>query len=148
MSIGAWRTRLSLQNHKRKSPFESYFQVRFEALRLTNPLVTYCTALIETLSTWSCRVCLFEWTPYRNKRDSVTLKLHFSLKLLYLLLWRVVLWQLQMTQIILLVVQHVYVIGLSILVVSPFSLIVYAFCLVTTKSRLILKNNTEAHWQK
>lgn len=70
MSIGAWRTRLSLQNHKRKTPFESYFQVCFEALRLTNPLVTYCTALIEAFSTWSCRVCLFERTPYRNKRDS------------------------------------------------------------------------------
>lgn len=99
MSTGAWRTRLSLQNHKRKSPFESYFQLCFEALRLTNPLVTYCTVLIEAFSTWSCRVCLFEWTPYRNKRDSVTLKLHFCLKLLYLLLWQVVLWWPQMTQI-------------------------------------------------
>lgn len=56
----------------------------------------------------------FEWTPYRNKRDSVTLTPLFSLKLLYLLLWRVVLWQPQMTQIIFLVVQHVYLIGLSI----------------------------------
>lgn len=67
MSIGAWRTRLSLQNHKRKSPFESYFQVCFEALRLTNPLVTYCTALIEALSTWSCRVCLLNEPPTEIK---------------------------------------------------------------------------------
>lgn len=84
MSSGAWRTRLSLQNHKRKSPFKSYFQVCFEALRLTNPLVTYCTVLIEAFSTWSCRVCLLSEPPTEIKETVVTLKPCFRLKLFYL----------------------------------------------------------------